>query len=151
MDEEKHLILMIDDDRLVVDFYSPALRSAIEENHLPWHVVEMHNVDKAWMFWRANKGMVRGVVLELMMPPGLLLVRNPATRAGLRTGLVLLKKFKEHIPDLPAIFLTNATDAAGIVKAGKENHTLALHKVDLLPEQLAQRAIDFFSCATVQA
>jgi DNA-binding NtrC family response regulator len=107
------LILLIDDDKLPMKYYTKALE---ESGFAVEHFVEP---DGALKFMEKNKTDIDMVVLDIMMPSGKT-YKEKDTKMGLTTGLFLFKDIKSIAPKVPVIVLTNVRNPETLNEFPKE-------------------------------
>ena len=134
----KNLVLLVDDDKLPMQYYVKAL----EQNNIEVkHCVEP---DSALAFVKEKGSQIKIVVLDIMMSPGKA-YKNEDTHEGLRTGVFLLKKIREELPNTPIIVLTNVKNQetldefqeGSLLKVRQKMDCSAFELVDLVNELIA--------------
>jgi len=99
---EKKRILMIDDDKLPMEYY---IRS-LEKNN--FEVKYFVRPDDAFAYLDKEKPHIDIIMLDIMLPPGEK-YRGKQTNQGLRTGIFVLEDLRDYedYSSTPVILLTN--------------------------------------------
>ena len=136
----KPKILLVDDDNLVMRFYTRALEKT------GYEVRQTYNPDKTFEFIEKEKPDLSAIILDIMMPPGEK-YRNEDTREGLRTGTFLYNDLKSQYPEVPVVVLTNVTDQEIIRQFPSDPGLRIVNKLDYPPFELAQLATEMINAA----
>lgn len=96
-------ILLIDDERLPMKYYS----RAFEMNN--FEVKQCLDPDSALEYINRKKPKLKAIILDIMMLPGKK-YSSEDTNNGLKTGILLYKDLRVIYPDTPIIFLTNVSN-----------------------------------------
>lgn len=105
-------VLLVDDDRLPMRFYVRALEKS------GFNVKHCLEPDSALSFvedCKTGQQTIDVVILDIMMPPGKT-YSSKDTNQGLTTGVLLLKRIKELLPNVPVVVLTNVRNPETIDK-----------------------------------
>jgi CheY-like chemotaxis protein len=124
--------------------YAKALEEA---GHL---VTAVNRADDALRKLKSKKKRFSLVVLDIMMPPGRALVREPHLK-GMRTGIRLGLKLSKEYPKLSIVILTNSRDpeiqrCLGSIK----NVRAILWKDQLTPFEFVESVTPFLSGSDVE-
>ena len=135
-------ILHLDDDKTVTSYYQRVLRDPefgfemqVELITTPEEFLERIEYDKQW----------NAVVLDVMMPhPDWTHFDHGQSDDGLLTGALLLEPLRQHLPDVPVVFLTNRP-GDDFKKLVKDKTIPVLLKHDYPPMEFAEFLRDFIS------
>jgi len=100
MNENKPLVLIIDDDFTPMELYVKALQLSNFEVH------QSLSIDQAMKYLNNYHDIVKIIVLDIMMPPGHILTAEE-TEEGLNTGVLFYENLKSLYPQIPIVVLTN--------------------------------------------
>lgn len=121
------LVLLVDDDKLPMQFYVRALeRKGYEVKHFL-------EPDGALEFVSKKASEIEAIVLDIMMPPG----RYKNTNQGLRTGVFLLPDIRKHCPDIPVVVLTNVKNPNTLNEFKGKSSVKVVQKMAYPPFELA--------------
>ena len=131
----KRLVMLVDDDRAVMQYY----RRAIEAIGL--EVVQFYDPDGVADFMSGEHVRIPdAVVLDVMLPPGKRYIGRADVDHGLRTGLLLLRELREHFGQCPFIVLTNV-DRAEVLRSFPSD-VCVVNKSDMAPPDFADFLAD---------
>lgn len=125
------LVLLIDDDKLPMQFYIKALE---QKGYKVKHCLEP---DTALDFVRKKGSQIAAIILDIMLPPGKT-YKNVDTNEGLRTGLFLLRDLRMCCPDVPIAVLTNVKNPETLSEFGGESLVTVVQKMKCPPFELAE-------------
>lgn len=126
----KRTVLIIDDEKLVMELYVRALEQK------GFKVKQCYSPDEAFKFLSKTEPAI--VIVDLMMLPGKK-YKNQDTNDGLSTGFLLIHDIIELIPQLPIIVLTNVSNRETLSSLPKKtNLKLVVQKLDCPPFDLAE-------------
>ena len=119
----KKKILIVDDDKYILDFYKELLESEGYET-----LTAERGQQSIDMTFEKNPNLI---LLDIMMPE--------------MDGMTVFSILKEKGVTTPVIFLTNAGDTTNLLQAAKEAAAGFLIKSDIEPEYLLQRIKEVLS------
>ena len=128
---EKKRILMIDDDKLPMEYYFRSL----EKNN--FEVKFFIRPDDAFKYIDNEKPHIDGVILDIMLPPGER-YKNKKTNQGLLTGVFVLRDLRDY-PDYsrtPIVVLTNVRNPKTLAKFEESDFLKIAFKPDYPPKKL---------------
>ena len=125
-----HTVLIIDDDKIPMQYYERALR----RRHFA--VESCSDVDAALRRLNNRAAPPDLIVLDVMMPPGETFTMEE-TEEGVITGVLLYKHIRERLPDIPIIVLTNSQNPELDRQFAGLSQTRVLRKKDFPPFTLA--------------
>jgi len=128
------LILLVDDDRLPMQFYIKALQLK------GYEVKHCLDTDSALDFVKEKKEQIHAIILDIMMLPGNV-YKDEDTNEGLRTGVFLFGDIRKHCPKVPIVVLTNVKNPKTLVEFKDKAFIEVLQKIDYTPFELV-RLID---------
>lgn len=140
----KPTILIVDDDNLVVKFYTRALE---EEG---FKVRQTYDPDETLKLIEKEKPDLSAIILDIMMPPGET-YSDEDTQEGLRTGTFLYNDLKAYYPNVPVVVLTNVTDQETIRQFPNEPRLRIANKLDYTPFELAELTTKMIEAASPKA
>lgn len=129
----KNLILLIDDDRLPIQYYVKALElKGFEVKHCL-------EPDSALAFARNKAKEIACIIMDIMMSPGKT-YENYNTKAGLITGSFLLEGLREKdcCPNTPVVVLTNVKNPKTIEKFKNRYSIEPVQKMEYPPFEFAK-------------
>lgn len=128
---EKKRILMIDDDKLPMQYY---IRRLEKNNFEVKHFVKP---DDAFEYLDNEQPHIDGVILDIMLPPGEK-YKDEQTNQGLRTGFFVLKDLRNYQPysNIPVVILTNVRNPKTLAEFGKSELLSIAFKPDYPPKKL---------------
>lgn len=127
------MILFVDNEPHRVVDWVDALTDEFGEGS----VVFMDNAPEALGFIRSEECVpVDLLICDMMMPTGGD-IDNEEAEYGTRTGVVVIREFRELFPDKPVIVLTNVRDDALMARYNQDN-CRAGQKRDVLPLPLVK-------------
>jgi len=128
---EKKRILMIDDDKLPMQYY---IRS-LEKNN--FEVKFFLRPDDAFEYLDNEQPHIDGVILDIMLPPGER-YKGKQTNQGLRTGIFVLKDIREHprYLSIPVVVLTNVRNPKTLAEFEEGDLLKIAFKPDYPPKKL---------------
>jgi DNA-binding NarL/FixJ family response regulator len=85
-----------------------------------------------------------GVILDIIMPPGILFEDNKRAEEGLRTGILLYELIRTLDPKIPILFLSNVTERGVIADLNSRPATKFVSKSETLPSDLSDELKTFF-------
>ncbi len=127
------MILFIDDEDEMDSF-----KLGLELSEYQYQVTLKTNIDEAWEYLVHSEVQIILVIMDIMMPPGILL-KDEDTKGGLRTGLALFKKIRERNPYLPVIVFSNVSEERVISYFTQQPLCLFLRKEDELAFSLPEK------------
>jgi CheY-like chemotaxis protein len=126
------MILFIDDEKRAMTTY-------VEELKLSNYDVSFQtSVINALRSLEDGTAAIELVVLDIMMPFGTTFSADE-TEFGLRTGVRLYERIREHSPACPIVIFTNVTDPSVAERFRDEKNCWFLQKEHYLPFELAER------------
>ncbi len=125
------LVLLIDDNRLPMDYYVKALR---QEGFKVQHCL---GTDAALNFVETEGSEIAVIVLDIMLPPGKT-YKDEDTNEGLRTGVFLLEDIRKYCPKKPVVVLTNVTNPSTLNEFENLPLVRIVQKKDCPPFELAE-------------
>jgi CheY-like chemotaxis protein len=131
LNTEKGVILWVDDDII------EALRAYADElSDASYKVIMARNVDEMWSALETAYKDISLIIMDVLMPTGNR-VDSEESRAGQRTGLVLIKRIKEHdsYKKIPIMIFTVVSSQETFAWA-KDNDIPVFKKQDVLPAGL---------------
>jgi len=141
----KGTVLMIDDDEWPTKFYETALLRR------DFKVERCTDPDTAYEFAKENKGNLRAIVLDVMMPPGER-YKNRDTDDGLKTGILLYQDLRGIIkPNLPIVVLTNVWNRETLKTLPEGEGLRIAEKLDVPPLELAMLVEEMIDTAAANA
>jgi len=123
-------VLLIDDDRLPIEYYVRALEQK------GFEVKQCFGPDSALEFAAKKLSEICAIVLDIMMPPGRK-YESIDTHEGLITGLFLLDSLRRHCPDMPVVVLTNVRNPKTLDKLKDKPLVEIVQKMDYPPFEFA--------------
>jgi len=125
-------ILLIDDEKLPMDYYIRALKLSNLE------VKQFFDPESVVKFIKQKKPHPKAIILDIMMLPGNM-YNQEETNNGLRTGILLYKDLRVHYPNIPIVFLTNVSspDIPRLPNETEETLVVA-QKIDYPPFELVE-------------
>lgn len=123
----EELVLLIDDDKLPMQFYVKALQKK------GFKVKQCLKPDSALAFAQEKKGEIDAIIFDIMLPPG----RYKKTNEGLRTGVFLLPDLRKHCPDIPIVVLTNVKNPSTLDEFKGKPLLKVVQKMECPPFELA--------------
>lgn len=124
----KKLVLLVEDDRLPMQFYVKAL------DQKGFKVKQFVEPDGALNFVRDKGSQISAIILDIMMPPGR--YGPECTNEGLKTGVFLLKDLREKCPNVPVVVLTNVENPKTFEKFQEGPLLRVMQKMDCPPFEL---------------
>ena len=130
---ERKRILMIDDDRLPMEYY---IRS-LERND--FDVKYFTRPDDAFRYLDEEKPHLDSIILDIMLPPGEK-YKDEQTDQGLRTGILLVKDFHGYADysNTPVIVLTNVRNPRTLAELPESDLLKIAFKPDYPPKKLVE-------------
>ena len=128
MSEAKH-ILLVDDERLPMAYYTRALEKA------GMTVLHVRNPDEAFQAISERKAPFYAIVIDIMMPPGTVYLGRD-TNEGLITGVLLCKDLCERCPGMPIVVLTNVSNKDTLELLPLSKNLEVVQKLDMPPSEL---------------
>jgi DNA-binding response OmpR family regulator len=126
------LLLLVDDDRMPMQFYVKALEKQ------GFNVRHCLTSDEALEYAEKEKGNIAGIILDIMLPPG----RYKNTNEGLRTGVPLLEDLRRYCADTPVIVLTNVRNPKTLDEFKGKPLVIVVQKMECPPFELAKLVED---------
>jgi DNA-binding response OmpR family regulator len=128
---EKKRILMIDDDRLPMQYY---IRS-LEKNN--FEVMYFVRPDDAFEYIDREQPHIDGIILDIMLPPGEK-YKDEETNKGLKTGFFVLKDLRNYQPysNIPVVILTNVRNPKTLAEFTESSLIKIAFKPDYSPKKL---------------
>jgi len=128
---EKKRILMIDDDKLPMQYY---IRRLEKSNFEVKHFVKP---DDAFEYLDNEQPHTDGVILDIMLPPGEK-YKDEQTNQGLRTGVFVLRDLREHkdYSSIPVVVLTNVRNPKTLAEFPESELLRIAFKPDYPPKKL---------------
>jgi DNA-binding response OmpR family regulator len=123
--------LLVDDDRLPMQFYVKALK---QKGFRVEHYLEP---DSALSFVEEKSSEISAIILDIMMPPGKA-YKNEDTNEGLRTGLYLFSDIRKHCPHVPVIILTNVKNPITLAEFTGQPLVKVVQKMECPPFELTE-------------
>ena len=124
------LLLLVDDDKLPMQFYVKAL------NDKGFKVERCFEPDGALGFVEEKGSQISAIILDIMMPPGKA-YKNEDTHEGLRTGVYLLRDIRKHCAHVPVIVLTNVKNPKTLDEFKGKPSVKVVQKMEYPPFELA--------------
>jgi len=109
MGNQGKLVLLIDDNKLPMQFYIKALKQE------GFEVEQCFEPDSALDFVEKNKEQIAVIILDIMMPPGKT-YNSKDTKEGLKTGNFLYDGLRALCPNTPILVLTNVNQPETLKK-----------------------------------
>ena len=125
------LILLIDDDRLPMQFYVKALQLK------SFKVKQCFEPDSTLDFVGKKASQINAIILDIMLPPGKT-YEHEDTNEGLRTGVFLLKDIRKYCPNTPVVVLTNVKNPETLSEFREKSLVEVVQKKDCPPFELAK-------------
>ena len=125
------MILLIDDERLVMQYYVRELK------RVGFQVKQCFDPDSTFEFIEKKKPEISLIILDIMMLPGKK-YQGADTENGLRTGLFILNDLRDKFPDVPIVVLTNVADVNTLKQFQGIPQLSILQKLDCTPRCLVQ-------------
>ena len=127
---KKH-VLLVDDDRLPMQYYANALKlKGFEVQHC-------FDPDSALDFVKERAGQIDVIILDIMLPPGKA-YENENTNEGLKTGVFLLKDIRDKCGNVPILVLTNVKNPKTLGEFKDKVSVRLVQKMDCPPFKLAE-------------
>jgi len=128
------LVLLIDDDKLPMQFYVKAMEQK------GFEVKQCYEPDSAIAFMEKKASGIDAIILDIMLPPGKRYGKKKDTHEGLITGVFLLEELREedHYPDTPVIVLTNVKNPDTLNEFRNKPLVKVAQKMDYPPFELAE-------------
>jgi DNA-binding NtrC family response regulator len=120
------MILFIDDEKRSVDSY------VLEMKLSGFYILYVSNIDNAWSVLQENSRNIELIILDVMMPPGIIF-ESIITESGLMTGVHFYKKVRENLPECPVIIFTNISDRQILQNFMEENNCWFIKKGVIAP------------------
>jgi DNA-binding response OmpR family regulator len=127
-------ILLVDDDRLPMQFYVRALE---QEDFRVRHCL---HPNEALEYAKQNAGQIDIVILDIMLPPGK--YGHQETNQGLRTGVFLLADLRILLPGVPVVVLTNVRNRTTLDEFTKQESVVVIQKTECPAFELARLVTD---------
>jgi CheY-like chemotaxis protein len=131
------MILFLDDEKWWLESYLEELEETVQQ------VVFISQADEALKFFEQNKGQIKLLILDVMMPSGDDLSDEPDN--GLRMGIHFYDKVRETDKTLPVIIFTNVSDESVEERFNNEDNCWFIQKEEVLPFQLADKVKQILS------
>lgn len=131
---EKKRILMIDDDKLPMEYYIRGL----EKNN--FEVKYFERPDDAFAYFDKGHPRIDGIILDIMLPPGEK-YKDKETAQGLRTGIFVWRDLREKYKDYlstPIIVLTNVRNPKTLAEFTESSILKIAFKPDYSPKKLIE-------------
>ncbi|MCK5601056.1 response regulator [Candidatus Pacearchaeota archaeon] len=130
MAETGKFVLMVDDDKLPMQFYVRALTQQGYEVKL------CLEPDSALDFAVKERSNICAIILDVMMPPGKA-YKDKDTDQGLHTGLFLFRDLRKLCEEVPVIVLTNVRNPVTLGEFSEGPLLKVAQKMDFPPFELA--------------
>ncbi len=127
----KKQILVIDDDRLPMEYYISRLQKS------NYDVLYYLNPDDMFKDIGKEKPHIDGIILDIMLPPGQKYKDKP-TNQGLRTGVFLLCDLLGEYPNIPIIVFTNVRNPKTLAEFSQGELLKTAFKPDYAPKKLVE-------------
>ena len=125
------IVLLIDDDKLVMQFYVRALQM---EKFVVRHCL---GPDEAFAFIEQERPQLVAAIVDIMMLPQKR-YQDVDTDNGLKTGLFVCRDLRAQYPDIPIIVLTNVSNQVTLHNFSEGPLLKVAQKLDLTPFDLAR-------------
>ena len=129
--EMKDTILLIDDEKLVMNYYVNTLEAA------GFEVKRYYDTDTTFEFIEKEKPVLAAIIIDIMMVPGKKF-QNVDTQDGLKTGVHIYNNIRSDYADIPIIILTNVTNKDTLLCFKEGPLTKVVHKIDYPPSEFTQ-------------
>jgi CheY-like chemotaxis protein len=125
-------ILVVDDDLRRMESVIDQLRDD------GFEVEPVATIDEAYLRISAHPNGIECVILDIMMPPGNLLV-DEDTESGLRSGVRFFDRIRLSHPNLPVLVLTNIDDQRAEELFAQKSHCKFYRKEELRPKEVTEQ------------
>ncbi len=134
----KKLVLLIDDDKLPMQYYVKALR---QEGFKVEHCLEP---DSALDFARKKGQQIDAIVLDIMLSPGKA-YKDKKTVEGLKTGIFLSDNLQQLCPGKPVVVLTNVKNEETLNHFEESPQVKVIQKLDCPPFKFVEMLNDIIT------
>lgn len=142
IEEVKHRILMVDDERVAMRSYQQELELAGFE---VWHYNSTAKIKSLLESKKPER--IDLFIIDIMMPPGQL-YSDEKTDVGLLTGLFVAQDIRSKYTGIPIILFSNATFES-VLRAARRlssqfENCIFLRKEEILPYELSEIVTKYF-------
>lgn len=128
-------VLLIDDDRLPMQYYVRALQQR------GFEVKQCYDPDTTLEFIKKKQPKLAAIVLDIMMLPGKE-YQDKNTDEGLKTGVFLYDDLRTLCPNVPVVVLTNVSNPETLQHFQEGPGLKVVQKLDYPPFMLAELVSD---------